>query len=296
MHQENYRPGLAKNQELVKQLKEFQQNPKSLVFVSLAESYRLEGLPNQALQILADGLEHHSNLASALVCKSRCLLELKRYSEALVELQQVLLQNPQNIKALKLQSEIFLRLGQRKSAIRALTKVVLAFPQDVEAVRELEQLENLESKKSIPLEQISRASSDAPPVKSGKIEDFQVESLRTSFAAIEQSTVQEKRTEEAPEVDYEEVEDAEPTFATRTIAELYLRQGLKAKAIAVLKKILKNDPTNEWARESLQNLKSDGIVLPEKKILKKDKTAFAKKAKALEHMLVRAQLLKRINA
>lgn len=305
MQKENYRPGLTKNQDLVKQLKEFQQNPRSLVFVSLAENYRQEGLPNQALQILDEGLEHHPKLASALVAKGRCLLELKRYSEALNELNAALLENPQNIKALKLQSEIFLRLGQRKSAIRSLTKVVLAYPQDIEAARELEQLENMETKKFVPTEKIFHVSSDASPASGrmmgqgsvGKIEDFQVEDLRDSLSAL--PAVASHQQEDQPihqEAEFQEVEDSEPTFATRTIAELYLRQGLKAKALAVVKKILKNEPENSWARETLQNLKSDGIVLPEKKVLKKDRAAFAKKAKVLEHMLVRAQLLKRINA
>ncbi len=305
MQKENYRPGLSKNQDLVKQLKEFQQNPRSLVFISLAENYRQEGLPSQALQILEEGLEQHPKLASALVAKGRCLLDLKRYSEALNELNAVLLENPQNIKALKLQSEIFVRLGQRKSAIRSLTKVVLAYPQDIEAARELEQLENIETKKIVPTERIFQVSSDAPPVSkplqglsaAGKIEDFQVEDLKSSLSSIPLEALQTPtNVSEAQEAEFQEVEDAEPTFATRTIAELYLRQGLKAKALAVVRKILKNEPENSWARETLQNLKSDGIVLPEKKVLKKDKAAFAKKAKVLEHMLVRAQLLKRINA
>jgi hypothetical protein len=49
---EPYKPGLVRNRGLIEQLKEFQRNPRSLVFVSLAESYRAEGLPHQALDIL----------------------------------------------------------------------------------------------------------------------------------------------------------------------------------------------------------------------------------------------------
>jgi tetratricopeptide (TPR) repeat protein len=291
---EKYRPGLAKNQVLVKQLRDFQENPRSLIFVSLAETYRLEGLPQQSLDILEEGLVFHPSLASALVCRARCLFDLRRYSEALTTLTRVLVDNPQNIKALKVQSEIFLRLGQRKSAMRALTKVIQAFPQDLESVRALEELENLETNQFVPVRHIFQASTDAPPEKLGKIEDFHVENLKTSFTAIE--APKSEGSAKATEIAYEEVEDSEPTFATRTIAELYLRQGLKHKALAVLRKILKNDSGNVWARETLQNLESDGIVLPENKSRMKGKEAFGKKAKALEHMLVRVQLLKRINA
>jgi tetratricopeptide (TPR) repeat protein len=291
---QKYRPGLAKNPILVKQLRDFQENPRSLVFVSLAETYRLEGLPQQSLEILEEGIVFHPNLASALVSKARCLFDLKRYSEVLSVLEKVLADNPQNIKALKLQSDIYLRLGQRKSAIRSLTKVIQVFPQDMEAIRALEGLENIETNQFIPVRHILQSSTDAPPEKLGKIEDFHVEDLKTSFSALE--IPKSEKIEKTTEISYEEVEDSEPTFATRTIAELYLRQGLKPKALAVLRKILKNDSSNLWARETLQNLESDGIVLPENKTRKKGKEAFAKKAKALEHMLVRVQLLKRINA
>lgn len=306
---ESYKIGLSKNAQLVNQLKDFQKNPKSLVFVSLAESYRAEGLFVQALEILEEGLLHHPQLASALVAKARCLNETRRYGEALQQLKVVLRNNPQNIKAHKLQAEICMRLGQRKAAIRALTNVVSLFPQDIESVRALEELENLENKELIPVRNIFVASSDrAPQAPLGRIEDFQVSGMDASLASIgataaghdsePQLDFQEENYSAVAEISEEE--ESEPTFATRTIAELYLRQGLKSKAVRVLRKILRDDALNQWARETLQELESDGIVLPSSKaaapVAISPQNLREKKARKLERLLARARIMKRIGA
>jgi tetratricopeptide (TPR) repeat protein len=300
IEREPYRPGLVRNEKLVKQLKELQKNPRSLVFVSLAEQYRSEGLPLQALEILDEGLAYHPGLASAVLSRARCLFALRRFAEASVVCREILQANPENIKAYRLQADIFVRLGQRKAAIRALTKVVSLYPQDMSAVKALEELENLESRVIVPPERLSRASTDSPPSAPGRISDFQVGSFRDSFAAISQ-----KAPEAAPEVvemvDAEEpvlgaepvgeAELAEPTFATRTIAELYLRQGLKRKAAKVLRKILEEEPDNAWARETLQDLGSDGIVLPaQRPQIAKQRSALTQRAKMLERMLAQVRL------
>lgn len=307
---EPYKPGLVRNQGLLQQLKEFQRNPRSLIFVALADSYRQEGLPHQALEILEEGLAYHPGLASALIAKARCLFELRRYAEALAETQVAVRTNPQNLKAFKLQAEIYVRLGQRRAAIRALTHVVNLYPQDVEAVRSLEQLENLEARQFIPVQNISRASVDTAPA-AGKIEDFQVGSIGESLSAIGLEEVRKEPQLEAAQPAFsaqpqaipaplqaaDESEEAEPTFATRTIAELYLRQGLKPKAVRVLRKILREDAANQWARETLQELESGEIVLPAKpQQAPKPSSSLQKRAKALEMMLARVRLLKRLGA
>jgi len=295
IEREPYRPGLVRNQNLVQQLKELQKNPRSLVFVSLAELYRKEELPHQALEILEEGLGHHPALASALLSKARCLFDLRRYAEASTICREILRANPGHIKAYRLQADIFVRLGQRRAAIRALTKVVSLFPQDLETVKLLEDLENLETGMNVPTERISRASTDIGPLSLGRISDFQVGSFSESFAAIPQEAPLMRKPEiieirEEPEVNDSE---GEPTFATRTIAELYLRQGLKQKAVKVLRKIIQEEPDNSWARETLQDLGSDGIVLPAQRLqIPSQRDALTQRAKVLERMLARVRLRK----
>jgi len=295
---EPYKPGLARNKRLLDQLKEFQQNPRSLVFVALAESYRAENLPHQALEILAEGLQYHPDLPGPLVARSRCLFDLRRYADALKATQYTVARNPQNLKAHKLQADIYLRLGQKRAAMRALTHVVSLYPQDVEAVRALEELENAFSSQRVPVERLSRASTDQAP-EPGRIEDFQIGPVGETFASIPAPEEPPKASIPAsPQLAVAAAEpeaaDAseEPTFATRTIAELYLRQGLKPKAIRVLRKILREDPANEWARETLQDLGSDEIVLTAKTPAPDPKLALSKRARALELLLGRVRLRK----
>lgn len=305
MDREPYQPGLARNNKLVEQLQEWQRNPRSLVFISLADSYRAENLPHQALEIIEEGLSVHPGLASAVLAKARCLFDLRRFAEAAAVCREIIERNPENIKAHKLQAEIYLRLGQRRAAIRALTEVVSLYPNDLEAVKELEALENLESSLIVPVERLSRASSDSPPPSPpGRIVDFQVGSFRESLASI---TEQEKKEESAKPTEEEVLEisvaapvieredSSEPAFATRTIAELYLRQGLNRKAERVLRKILQEDPANLWARETLQELRSDGIVLPAPKSdIDQRKAALTARAKFLERFLAQVRLRKTV--
>lgn len=290
---EKYRPGLGKNQSLVQQLKEYQRDPRSLVFVTLAEAYRAEGLAGQALEILSEGLEFHPKLSSAFLCKSKCFYDLKRYADSLKEIQNALQINPDNLRALRFQAEIYVRLGQRKSAIRALTRVVSLFPQDQEAVQALEELENLEFGTNLPVNEILRASTDQAPTELGKIEEFQIGTVSESFASIGAIPGVVAALPAVASVEELEQEE-EPTFATRTIAELYLRQGLKSKAKSVIRKILKEDPANMWARETLQELETDGIVAPQKKLDPKDH--LKRKARFLEQLLANVRLLKQEGA
>lgn len=297
LEREPYRPGLVRNQNLVSQLKELQKNPRSLVFVSLAEIYRGESLPHQALEILEEGLGHHPSLASALLSKARCLFDLRRYGEASNVCRELLSSNPDNIKAHRLQADIFVRLGQRKAAIRSLTKVVTLFPQDRDSVKALEELENLETGVFVKPESLSRASIDTPPSPPGRISDFQVGSFSESFAAISQHSAPPPEVIEmetaVPETLEPEDDGNEPTFATRTIAELYLRQGLQRKARKVLQKLLQEEPTNVWARETLQDLGSNGIVLPaQQPKMPTRRNALSQRARVLERMLAQVRLRK----
>ena len=263
------------------------------MFVPLAENYRVEALPHQALEILEEGLGYHPGLASALLVKARCLFDLRRFAEASVVCREILAANPANIKAQKLQAEIFVRLGQRRGAIQALTKVVSLFPQDLEAVKALEELEGLETGVLVPPERLSRASSDAPPTL-GRIVDFQVGSFSETLASIPEEVAPQPPLappQVLPQEVAEEEGGMEPTFATRTIAELYLRQGLKCKALKVLRKILQEDPGHEWARETLQDLGSDGIVpIAQKSLVDPRRAALVAKARRLEQMLVQVRL------
>jgi Tetratricopeptide repeat len=133
----------------------------------------------------------------------------------------------------------------------------------------------------------------------GLIQDFQVGSFREALASVPAEPTEipsmpadeEVSAEVFAEAELEDANEPDPTFATRTIAELYLRQGLTAKARRVLRKILQEDPSHEWARETLQDLGSDGIVpLAQKPPSDSRRAALAARARLLERMLAQVRL------
>lgn len=285
---EPYSPGFSKDQGLVKQLQEFQKNPRSLVFVALAENYRKRGLLQQADEILNEGLVVHPDLSSALLLKAKIAFDQKKYASALDQLERLLQKNQDNVRAHKFKAEIFLRLGQRRAAMRALESVLRLFPQDLEAVKSLEELENLESDVKVDVRKISTVSSDSLRT-SGKVEEFHVCNLHGPGARIETETL---ISEASAPMDEEDAVGQMPAIATRTIAELYLRQGLKKRAVAVLRRMLEEDPGHVWARESLQELEINGIVPQKTGPVRSPRERLEAKARVLETMLMHFQSLR----
>ena len=256
MEKEPYRPGLGNDHTLVAQLKEFENNPKSLVFAALSECYRAKGLVRQALEICEEGLEENPGFSAGLIVKARCFFDLKRYADSLKIVSRLLKENSENIRAEKLRGDIFLHLGQERQAITSLKRVLELFPGDRETARKLSAIRK-------PMEQVVEeaplwniSSNDAPP---GDVQDFQVKSLGTEWDEFD------ARSEQEPiDITEEKQEDFndEPVFATKTVAELYLRQGLKKKAEAVLRAMLQKKPGDDWAERTLaQMLNTNGITV-----------------------------------
>jgi tetratricopeptide (TPR) repeat protein len=332
-----YQHGLSRNVGLVGQLKEWQARPRSLVFVALAESYRKEGLATEALEIIAEGLEFHPKLGSALFVRAKCLFDLRRYGEALKEIRELLQANPGNVKAKALEAELYIRLGQRKSALRVLRQLCAEYPQEKEWQESLKSLQSLRENEwqPVPSEGAKTIFIPSAPAPVGEIADFQVGgaaelsrlwavdgpwnqpiatigSFDSQPAEVSSepplvaellpppALVEGLGAVAAPVWDRADEEGAlvqngidEPTIATRTIAELYLRQGFRARAIAVMQKILHDDPSHKWARETLQALHSDEI-LPKPKVNPKQR--LAAKAQLLERMLLQIRLQKSAQA
>ncbi len=290
-----YKPGLSRDKTLVNQLKEFQLNPQSLVFVSLAEAYRVHGMLDQALEICEEGLEHHPYLSSARMLRARIFFDLKRFADCLEQLSEILKQNPENFRALKLRTEVFIHLGQKKRAYDALNHILVLFPQDKESVLALEKIENelVPIKQKISPTLIARVSSDFQASR-GSIKDYRMAKLEEQYFAepvVVPSALIGSSIESSSVVDQEE----DPAFATKTIAELYLRQGLKKKAALVLRKMLQDNPSDEWALKVLQSIDDNALSAfssPPKKVVLGGREKLQAKAQILERILAQVHKLK----
>lgn len=278
MEPEFYKPGLASNQSLVDQLKEVQQNPASIKFIELARSYRKEGLVHQALQILDEGMEFHPNLGRAHLEKAHCSFELRRYADCLRHLYGILQTNPDNIKAQRLQAKVYEQLKQTDAAVSAYRNVLQLNEFDFEA---REYIEKHEKQPPAPLLEDEYEQ----PECVGKIADFQVSVSSGESLSLEHKISSSLESDSESDPNSEGEESTDEPFATRTIAELYLRQGLNGKALKIIRKILEKSPADEWARNMLSELG------PSQKELTANTPSQAKMAKAawLERILQRIQ-------
>lgn len=290
MEKEPFRPGLSRNETLTSLLREYQEDPRSRVFAKLADEYRKQGLVGQAIEIIEEGLEFHPGFSPGLLVMAHCFFDKKRYADSLKVVNKLLTQNPQNFRAERLRADIYLRLGQSSAAIDSLNRIVEMAPRDREAVKLLEELENKEDASAPQIYTNAPASSDTaidwPAGAQGEISEFQVsdignlwEETLQEIAVASERIPDEEASEESASA-YSAL--ADPEFATRTVAELYLRQGLKEKAKQVLETILKRDPDNEWAktrlREDFQSNKSGGTPIERQKLMVQ--------AQVLERMLL----------
>lgn len=246
-------PGVINLEEKIRLL---QSRPGSLSFAAVAEELRLSGRSQEALRVLDDGLRFHPGLISARVIAAQCKAELRRFADALSDLDLILEEAPENLKARKLRAEIFLLLNQHKPAMDELTGIVSRYPQDTESVRALEKLEDFLFGPVADSRFAIRASVDAAsrgPVE--EVSGFQVSPVANLWAPAEPTGGVSFPVEPEPAPAVPAVQsDSEPTFATRTIAELYMRQGLEAKARKVLELLVHQNPLDQWAREALRKL------------------------------------------
>jgi tetratricopeptide (TPR) repeat protein len=80
-------------------------DPRSPLFVSLAEAYRREGRAADAERVLRAGLDRHAEHGSARTALGRLLLETGRFHEAREQLGRALEQAPDNLLARRLLDE-----------------------------------------------------------------------------------------------------------------------------------------------------------------------------------------------
>jgi tetratricopeptide (TPR) repeat protein len=82
-----------------------------IAFAALAEEHRRAGRPDDAVAVCREGLERYPTYASARVTLGRALLDLGLVADAVAELEEAVLQAPDNLAAARALAEAHLRLG-----------------------------------------------------------------------------------------------------------------------------------------------------------------------------------------
>jgi len=166
-------PELTQEDGRLKELRQRWEREKSpRLFLQLAEEYRRLGHLQDAVAVLAIGLEAHPTHLAARVALGRCQLELNQPHEAEKILEAVVASDPTQLVANKLLIETYLRIRQPEKARDRLDLYNLLNPADGEIEAFERRLNELEVPLPAPGKEVatpSPAASDlAPEVSTGR--------------------------------------------------------------------------------------------------------------------------------
>lgn len=115
-------------------------DPRSLVFASLAETYRKHGMSDRAIQVCMEGMRFHPDFVSGRVALGRAYFDQGEFEKARKEMEQVLSRHPDNLIALRTIAETDAREGRIHEALLNYRKILRFHPYSDEAASRIEQL------------------------------------------------------------------------------------------------------------------------------------------------------------
>ncbi len=247
--------------------RKYELNPHSRAFAPLADLYRKAGRLEEALEVLEAGLAEHPQYVSALVIMARCHVDAGRAAESGEAFTRVLALDPDNLVALKSLAEMALAGGDDARGASLLERVVFLDPTDEPAAERLETLRGGAVASPAGPEETGQAAEppEAPehaavalPPPAAEAEHAPQTAVATAPEAVAEAAAA------APTPDGEGVSDREAvspvqerqSFATRTLAEIYLAQGYREKALTVLREILARHPDREDVAAKVAEIES----------------------------------------
>ena len=230
--------------------------PESGIFVQMAESLRLQGRYEEAIETLKGGLGTRPDALPARLLLGRCYLEKGLFTEAKEELEIVARGIEECLPVYKMLSQVYLQEKDVDKALEVLRKT-LYFQTSEEAV----------SKKVSPLEMGLLHRGSHPPFATPP--PFVTPPPPSAVPpAAPPAPPQEATREEGGVKEGEEGEGAKAIIQTDTLAEIYIKQGHLDRAICVYEEILSREPENAGVKEKYESLK---------KRMEKDRQAEARK-------------------
>ncbi len=147
------------SKDLEKLREKFAKDPNSKLFLPLAEEYRKEGMLDEAIDVLQQGIEKHSTYTSARVLLGKMYLEKGMMDEARREFESVIRIVPDNLFAHKKLAELYRDTGETDLAIKAFRAILKLNPMDDESVSNLRDIEAALSA-AAPAEEDQKAGSE----------------------------------------------------------------------------------------------------------------------------------------
>ncbi len=197
-------------------------NPHSRTFAPLADLHRQRGELETAAELLEEGLTHHPDFVAALVILGRTRAEQGDGGAARAAWQRVMALDPDNVVALALLAADASERSAWLVAVQLYQRLVRLDPVDEEAVAQLR-----EARARAAEEDSEGASRSTAPASEAAPPALPTEAVSAAAAA------------------------GNSRLATVTLADIYVAQGYRDKAIAVLQTLLERDPDRQDILERL---------------------------------------------
>jgi tetratricopeptide (TPR) repeat protein len=267
---------------------QYRRQPESLVFARLADAYRKAGEPGRALELLEEGIARHRDYLSAHIVRARTFRDLGRAGDAREAFESVLALDAQNLVAMRGLADLARLRGDPAEEQGWLRRLVQADPFNEEPAARLAELdaaaeardagtEHLESPPPAEPEAEGAGTGRTPDESSDAAEESPVpagggssdEAVAGSSDVVEPGLSESadgeppvadearlpepwwfEEPEPGPEADAEEIEE-DADLLTRTMAELYARQGLLDEAEEIYRELLRDRPDEAELRAGL---------------------------------------------
>lgn len=135
--------------EITRLSKRFYQNPRSKIFVHLADAYRKNNMIDEALEVLKNGLRYHPNYPLAHLIRGKCFFNKTMFAKAKESFEKALELDPQNLVALRMLAQTCELLQDEEGQIIAYRTILGIDPSDDVAKRRFEQLVSSERERPL---------------------------------------------------------------------------------------------------------------------------------------------------
>lgn len=132
--------------EIARLAERYSKEPKSRIFVQLADAYRKNNMVDEALEVLNQGLQYHPNYPLAHLILGKCYFDKRMYAQSKEALEKTIEFDPVNIVALRMLAQVCEILKDDACQIMAYKGIVSVDPADEMARNKLQVLETAQKK------------------------------------------------------------------------------------------------------------------------------------------------------
>lgn len=237
---------MVKSKSLKSLEKEFHHYCQTRYFFPLANAYRHNNNLDKCIEVLRQGLVFFPRYWAARVALGRALFEKGDFDQALAELEMAADHVPENLLLHRLLATIYFNRGEFQKAARYCWLVLFVSPQDQECLNIMNKILEIQGQSSIQ----DQDQDQDKPFHQDKPLLYQEENLAEA----------RKEKSDSPSPPPEE------EIITPTIAELYLSQGFRDKAIEIYQRLLAEQPDRDEWRERLYAIQGEVAPAPRAKM------------------------------